>query len=124
MPCSYEIDLAHDLVRTHFSGVLTLVDVEANRQRMIKDPAFRPDLWQLIDLRAVTTLALTAAEIRDLTTTSDFAPASRRAMVLPANRSVVFGMVRMFQTYREVRSGREQVRMFDSLEEAMAWLAR
>ncbi len=91
---------------------------------MIKDPAFRSDLWQLIDLRAVTTLALTAAEIRDLTTKSDFAPESRRAMLLPANRGVLFGMARMFQTYREVRSGREQVRMFDSLEDAMAWLAR
>lgn len=124
MPCSYEIDLAHDLVRTHFSGVLTLVDVEANRQRMINDPAFRPDLSQLIDLRDVTTFGLTAAEIRDLTTKSDFGPDSRRALILPANRGVVFGMARMFQTYREVRSGREQIQTFDSLEDAMAWLAR
>ena len=120
MPCEYEIDLTHRLVRTRAWGAVTHAELTAMRVRLTGDPAFQSDFSQLYDLREAVSLAMTADEIRELASYSHFGANSRRAIVAP--KIAAFGTVRMFAIQREASGGQDEVRAFRSLAEANDWL--
>jgi len=101
-------------------GVVTYVDLTANRLRMTEDPAFRSDFNQLADLRDVTSVAVTVAEIREFALYSPYVPGTRRAMVAPTD--VAYGLTRIYASYREVVSTEDQILIFRQLKDAEEWL--
>ena len=122
MPCDCELDLERRWVRARAWGVVTYADVMANRKKFMSLPGFEPDFCQLYDGREATRLALTASEVGQLAMDRVFAPATRRAFVTP-NREAD-ELMRLFQIYRSVNAGKEQIKLFRTIEEAEAWLTR
>lgn len=120
MPCDCELDLERRWVRARAWGVVTLADAMANRKKFMSDPEFRPDFCQLYDGREVTRLVLTASEVGHLAIDTVFGPGTRRAFVTPTHET--YGLMRLYQIYRAVNAGKEQIRLFRTLEEAEAWL--
>jgi len=122
MPCDCELDLNLRCVKVRAFGVLTLDEMMAARRKFTNDPDFRPDFYQLYDVSAVTRTTLTASEVGKLANATIFSPSSRRAVVAPGGET--YGLARLFQIYRELNAGREPIKVFRSIEEAEAWLAR
>jgi hypothetical protein len=120
MPCAYEIDADYRLIRTRIWGLLTYAELTANRLRMENDPAFKADFSQLADLREVTAIALTGDQIREFAAHSPFTPGTRRAVV--ASSDVAFGLGRVYGSYREAISPKDQIRIFRHLNDAEEWL--
>jgi hypothetical protein len=107
-------------VRCRAWGIVTYEEGIATRRKFTSDPNFRPDFYQIYDARDVTRLAITASEIGLLARDDVFGPGSRRALVAP--RTDTYGFGRTFQLYRQINRGKEQIRLFRSMEEAEAWL--
>jgi hypothetical protein len=107
-------------VRGRAWGVVTLDDVLAARKQFMSDPRFRPDFRQLYDGREVTRMVLTASEVGQLAMNPLFGPGTRRAFVTPTHET--YGVMRLYQIYRSVNAGKEQIRLFRTMEEAEAWL--
>jgi len=89
-------------------------------QRNRKD-GIQSGFFQLGDCRAVTDVDLTGDQIRQIASHSHFSVKSRRAIVA-RDRPASYGIGRMFEIYREVSGGREQVRVFTSIRDAEEWL--
>jgi hypothetical protein len=121
MPCDCELDLERRWVRGRAWGVVTYAEVLAARKKFLSDPDFRPDFRQLYDGREVTRMALTASEVGQLAMNPLFGPGTRRAFVTPTRET--YGVMRLYQIYRAVNAGKEQIRLFRTLEEAEAWLS-
>jgi len=120
MPCSYEIDLEHRLVRSKAWGVLTGAEIMGHQKCLAGDESFHPDFAQLADFTAVTKLQVDAEMVRQLAARHLYSAGSKRALVV--NTAVAKGMVRMFQTYRELAGGQEEIRIFSDCHEALQWL--
>jgi hypothetical protein len=120
MPCDCEFDMERRCVRARAWGVVTYADAMANRKKFMSDPRFRPDFCQLYDGREITKLALTASEIGQLAMDTVFGPGTRRAFVTPTSET--YSLMRLYQIYRAVNAGKEQIKLFRTLEEAEAWL--
>lgn len=121
MPCDCELDLERRWVRCRAWGIVTYDEAIATRRKFTTDPNFSPDFNQIYDGRDVTRLAITASEIGLLACDDVFGPGSRRAMVAP--RTDTYGFGRTFQLYRQINAGKEQIRLFRTIEEAEAWLS-
>ncbi|HMF91965.1 MAG TPA: hypothetical protein VKL40_15080 [Candidatus Angelobacter sp.] len=119
MPASYVIDKKSRLVMGTATGVLTLDEVLASRRQLMRDPDFDPTFSQLGDLSTVSSIDLTADEVRMLAETSPFSLASRRAFV--GERPEVYGLARMYSILRGLR-GDQEIRVFRSREAALEWL--
>jgi len=109
------------MVRARAWGVVTYAEALANRGKFMSDPGFRLDFHQLYDGREVTKLALTASEVGQLAIETVFGATSRRAFVTPTQET--YGLMRLYQIYRAVNAGKEQIRLFRTMDEAEAWLA-
>lgn len=120
MPCSYEIDREHRLVRSRGWGVLTGTEIMEHQARLAADESFQQDYFQLADFTAVTRLQLDADIVRQLAARNLFSAKSKRAFIV--NTTVAKGLARMFQTYRELAGGQEQIRIFSDRQEALQWL--
>lgn len=120
MPCDSELDLERRWVRVRAWGVLTYEEIVASRRKFVSDPNFSPDFSQLADGREVTRVIVAASEVGELAGDGIFGPRSRRAFVAP--RGDTFDLTRMYQIYRQVNGGAEQIRQFRTMEEAEAWL--
>jgi hypothetical protein len=120
VPCDCELDLTRRLVKAWAWGTVTYAEGMATRKKFVEDPNFRPDFNQVYDGRGVTRLDIQAAEIGLLAADHVFGPGSRRAFIAP--RSDTFGFARTFQLYRQLNHGKEQIKLFHSLEGAEAWL--
>lgn len=121
MPCDYEIDLDRRWVRCRAWGIVTYEEALENRRNFTSDPDFRPDFYQLYDGTDVTRLTFTASEVGLLAKDRVFSPGARQALVAP--RSDIYSFGRTFQLYRQINAGKEQIRLFRTVEEAEAWLA-
>jgi hypothetical protein len=122
MPCDCVLDLERRWVKVTASGVLTFEEMMATRHKFTSDPNFSPDFYQLYDSRAVTRTTLTAIEVGQAAMANIFSSSSRRAVVAPGGET--YGVARMFQIYRGLNAGSETIKVFRSIEEAEAWLAR
>ncbi len=120
MPHSYVIDRERRLVVTTGWGEFTLETVLEHQSALSKDPAFDPSLSQLLDLSKVTKVTIKSGEIRTAAARGIFAAGSRRAIVVPSPE--LFGLARMFATYRELYGGGEDLQVFTDKEEALHWL--
>jgi hypothetical protein len=108
------------VVRARAWGVVTYAEAMATRRKFADDPRFTSDFHQIYDGRDVTRIMLTTGEICVLAEETMFGPKSRRAFVAP--RRDTYDLARTYKTYRELNSGKEQMRVFRTMEDAEAWL--
>ena len=120
MPCDYEFNLDRRWLRCRAWGVVTFAEGMANRERFTSDPSFSPDFDQIYDGRDVTRVAITASETGILARDAVFSAKSRRAFVAP--RTDTYSFARTFQLYRQINAGKENIRLFRTVEDAEAWL--
>jgi len=115
----YKIDKERRLVLSTGSGAFTLADALAHQQRLASDPDFDPSFSQLVDLTHVTSVKLTASDVRKLAQASLFSRGSRRAIL--ATSEAAFGLARMFEALRE-SAGEDGIHVFRDLNDALDWL--
>ncbi len=118
MPVSYRIDRSLGLIFTTPQGVFTGQDMLTHVQRLSEDPDFDPSYNQLVDLRAITDFAISAAELRMITVYRLYNEKSRRAIV--ADEDITFGMARMYEVFRE--DAPEEIKLFRDMADARRWL--
>ena len=123
MPTSFTIDPDRRVVFFRVSGVMTIAGVEETRRQVRDAPLFDPTYDQLVDIREVTDVRAGRQQIWKSAAQSVFGPKSRVAVVVTRDRLLIFGLARMYELFRNVGDpGR--VRLFSTVEEAEAWLAR
>ena len=121
MPVDYAIHAERQLVHSRAWGDVTDAELLDHQRRLALDPAFDSEFSQMLDFLGVTGVkAITADGIRDVAQRQLYGPRSRRAIV--AAHPVIFGLARMFASYRDVARAEEQIRVFKRLEEAWTWL--
>jgi hypothetical protein len=115
----YEIDKERRLITSTASGVITLPEIWAHQEKLDKDPDFDPSFAQLLDVTQVTKLKLSSEDVRRVAESNTLSSNPRLAIV--ATSSLVYGMARMFQIFREMK-GEEKTRVFRDRDEALAWV--
>lgn len=120
MPAWYKIDLEYRIVLSTGSGRLTKADMLGHQNRLIKDPEFDREFCQLIDFTHVSHIEVDESDVRLLARRSVFSPKSRRAMLVKDKRAR-----ELVKLYQELRAsmGERNIRSFDTLDEAIEWLA-
>ncbi|HEX6038565.1 hypothetical protein [Longimicrobium sp.] len=118
MPAAYRIDPERAIVLSRAWGTLGDADITAHYTALAADPAFDPAYRQLVDLREVTAVDLSAAHIAEIAKRAVFRPGARRAYVAPTD--VAFGVARMLEAYAESIGG--DVEVFRDLPSAERWL--
>jgi len=122
MPIEVRMDAGLGLVRIEASGVLTLQDLLGAIVPMLEDPAFEPDMPQLLDLGAVEHTELAAEQMHALV--DAFAKESPRIgsgrVAVYAPKPLLFGVSRMYESLSEHLP--TQLRVFRDREAAEAWL--
>lgn len=122
MSVEYQIDAGRQVVFTRCFGTITITDLWDTVQHLRNDPAFNPDLRQLIDLSELTGMNATFEEIWHFARDKDgdpFSGSSRRAVVAPQN--FAYGLARMYEASREDRDD-GGFRVFRNMAEAREWL--
>ena len=114
---TYVIDADAGIVIATATGPTATQEVADYQDRVRADPDFRPSYHQLFDFRASTPTDIFGAQIENLLNTSPFSARSRRAYV--TSPGVVYGLARMVEAMGEQRF---QVRAFEDMESAHAWL--
>ncbi len=120
MPFRSVIFKAHRLIVSTGEGRVTLDDVLAHQDSLLRDPDFDPDFDQLVDATGVSAVALSAADLKRLVKNKVFSPASRIAVVVSS--MFVFGMLRMTQTYQELSGSEPPISVFWDRASALKWL--
>ena len=116
MPTRYVIDGKQSVVFTYFEGRLTVAEVAAHAAQLSRDPEFKPEFTELVDLREVTEPAIDAEGFISVSSLDPFSKTSKRAFV--AGEGVTYGVTRMFQILRD----NSYIEVFFSIEEARRWL--
>jgi len=116
---SVTVDVARGLIVTCASGVLTFEDVLSARAQAQAHPNFDASYNDLFDLREVTEIRLTGAEMARIAATSVLSRGVSRAFVVTTQ--VQYGMARMFSGLAEPHD--QNVFVFRDLAVAEAWLS-
>lgn len=119
MPIEFFVDAPRGVVFSKATGVFSAADAIRHRDRLSRDPGFRPEFKQLLDLLEVTQIKISGEEIRNLAQQTVLGPGAKRAIVVSSTNA--FGLGRMFGSYREIY-GAEEIRVFRNKAEALAWL--
>ena len=82
------------------------------------DPRFSRDFRQLVDLRDVTDVQITASCIREMARLNPYGAGARRAVVV--TNDVVFGMARMYQILSD--ESPDELQIFRKVDEGLEWL--
>jgi hypothetical protein len=125
MSYSVEYDEQHDVAVIAYSGVID-TDVVREAAVLAADTAFRQDTTRiLVDCRDVE-LAMSADELQSLPSEIAGALSRQGIPVTALRRAVVFA--RDWQDYVTIESAaaaqQQTMRIFESLDEAKAWLTR
>src|SRR5256885_2044489 len=99
MPMVVNVDVGRRLILTTGSGVLTTEDVVSARQQALGNPAFDPTYNELFDIREVTAVQMSGAEMARIAASSVLTRRVRRAFV--AKTHVQYNMARMFSSLSE-----------------------
>jgi hypothetical protein len=118
MPITYRVDLAASVVLTTATGALTDQDVLRHKQALLDDPAVRPDMAELSDVRGVSALEVTPEGIRMFTAFDRSAGEDSGRLAIVASKDFAFGTARMYQ----MRGPEDRVGVFRCIDEARAWL--
>ena len=102
------------------SDVLTREELFAIVAELRADAAIAPDFSTLIDLTDVSSVDAISGEVVRNLAAAPHKTAARCAFVAPS--PAVFGLARMFVSYREARGSAERVGVFRSLQDAENWL--
>ena len=85
MALHYTINNARQVVRTTGSGVLELRELRELMSLLPTDPEFNANFGSLVDLRAVSAIAMDSAALAQVAMTSVFTPGTRHAFVATAD---------------------------------------
>ncbi|MBD3671796.1 MAG: hypothetical protein HUJ29_13585 [Gammaproteobacteria bacterium] len=122
MSLETEIRESEGLVVHTITGELSLDEVKQATVRLFSNPAFRPDMSILVDLREGTANALSQQDLDDfveLTQAMDEKRGNGRSAILAA-RDVDFGIGRILQALLDGSSRSLQV--FRDYKQALKWL--
>ena len=119
MPYEYAVDPDSRLVRVRMWGAISVPEILRTADQIAADLGSSPGYRELIDLRDATVAEISASDVRTLTTLP-LDPVASRAFV--ASNHVVFGLARMFETYRGLDHGKERIGVFRTVEDAVSWL--
>lgn len=121
MPISYRIDVDLGAVFTHATGALTDDELIAHKRDLTRDPAFKPGMVELSDLRGLERLDITSAGVSRFVA-QDESDANQLAgvrMAIVASEDLAYGMSRMYG----MRTGQNvDVQSFRDIDEARRWL--
>jgi hypothetical protein len=120
MPVRYVIDVNRRLVRTSFTGILTVDDLLTHIAELRADPAFNPQFSEIIDASQVEDVPLGYEELKRLAPMDPFSTSTKRAFVIPT-RTVAFGVARMYQL---LQNEDPRIRIFQNEEDAARWLLK
>lgn len=121
MPCDYVIDKERRLVQTKAWDVFTAAEALDHQNRLRSDVNFDPSFAQLVDGTRVTKVEASPGDVEMLAERNVFSSQSRRAFV--TGHSALFGLLRMFQVYRELSGAGEQIQVFHDMTTALEWLS-
>ena len=99
MPYALQILPTLRLTLTRVDGTLSSDDLRRHELELQHAPDFVPDLRQLIDFRQLTSLEVTARDIRDAASAQPFTGGAMRVFVITTDE--LFGMARMYQILTE-----------------------
>ena len=119
MPHEYSVDPAHRLVRVRMWGALTRTEILATVAELVDDPRLSPDFSEVIDVTEATAAEIQTDDVR-LIASALLDRVARRAFVAPD--PTVFGLARMFGSFRDMKGTAEHVGVFRSTREAEEWL--
>jgi hypothetical protein len=117
---TYSVDDVQRVVRVQLSGEFTREDLVALSRDLANDPRVSVEFVELIDLSGVTAPPDAARGAIRRRATTALTPVSRRAFVAP--EPAIYGLCRMFATFREMTPNTEPVGVFHTTREAEAWL--
>jgi len=124
MALKYRLEKNRRLVLITGVGVIGPAEIVANREALLSDPDFDRSFDVLVDFTQVPETSLNSDVLRPLSRNPLFSQASRIAVVttLPPTNMTLFGMARLYETYREVSNMGDHLRVFKTLEDAREWL--
>lgn len=120
MPYSYDIDVEKRLINVTVTGVISAQEILAFRDEISKDPKLGPGFSQLTDFSAATKIDADPASVRQLASWTFHREPTRMAVV--AHKPEIFGMIRMFEGYKNLAGVPDEIHIFDTREAALAWL--
>jgi hypothetical protein len=120
MPFHSVIDSRRHLVVTTATGDLTGEEGLACCLQLKEQADFDPAFNQLLDFTQATRFDATSGQLRAIAAQPLFARTSRRAIV--AKNPTIFGLARMFESYRSISDIGERVMVFREVSEALEWL--
>lgn len=121
MPITFDIDPGRGLILTKATGVVTGAEILELKKRLVADPRFSAELRSFADLRGITDLQVSPADVNALLEFDRSHPgcSERIRLGLLAGSDVVYGMARMY----EMRSQRENgIAVFRREADLWAWL--
>jgi hypothetical protein len=118
MPVSYRIDAEAEIVFSEGSGCVTDAEALDHQDRLRADPNFRPHFRQLIDLRDMTKVEVSADTVLQLGERNPFGQGARRAAVVTDR--FAYALLRMFQIFTQ--RSLDQFHIFDHIDAAREWL--
>lgn len=125
MPLDYEIDHERRLVRVTASGVIT-PDVLFGYQKAVWSDSAVAGFDELVDMSGVERVeAPSPSNVSALAGYSAKmdADAKPTKLAIVATDDLLFGLGRMYQSYREMKpESRKEVAVFRTLPDALAWL--
>ena len=91
-----------------------------HQDRLMRDPDFDPGFRQVADFTGTTSILVSSEDVRAMAARNFFGQGARRCVIAPTPE--IFGLARMFQTFRELSGGKEELNIFSEREEALRWL--
>jgi len=114
----YRIDTAVGLVTVRFAGKLTFSDIVDYASRLRADPRFNPSFAEIVDLRQVESVELSAGDAMKLADRVDpFSSDSKRAFVAQSQ-----AQINAAHLHRILRSESKTIRVCFSMAEAREWI--
>lgn len=122
MPVRCKISKSRRLITQIGEGVVTIAEIQRNREALLKHPDFDPSFDMLWDATKAASIEASGKQMAALAQGRVLLQTSRVAFVAP--QSEVFGMARMFEIYNSMREDPAQTRVFRDISEALEWLNR
>ncbi len=127
MPMTYTVDSEHQLVKARIFGVLVADDIK----KFVAERSTREEIQgfdMFVDLSDVESIDYQSpAQLIDIVrvATKGDNKHRRSKMAIVVGSDSDFGLSRMYQSYRDSQPGaNRELRIFRTMEEAMAWLGQ